>query len=152
MSLPRRWRQGCRLPSGSFRWRWLCLSVPGSRTSGALLHSFEELFCTHVPIDLVGFGDEEAGQGLFVVSQFLLECGVVHQSGYFGGVYHELFAYAACQPVQCACAADGEIRRFLISAVQTAEYVIYVSPGRWCSVRCVYFRNISCIGPSSGSR
>lgn len=94
------------------------------------LHSFEELFCTHVPIDLVGFGDEEAGQGLFVVSQFLLECGVVHQSGYFGGVYHELFAYAACQPVQCACAADGEIRRFLISAVQTAEYVIYVFPGR----------------------
>ena len=92
------------------------------------LHSFEELFCTHVPIDLVGFGDEEAGQGLFVVSQFLLECGVVHQSGYFGGVYHELFAYAACQPVQCACAADGEIRRFLISAVQTAEYVIYVFP------------------------
>ena len=92
------------------------------------LHSFEELFCTHVPIDLVGFGDEEAGQGLFVVSQFLLECGVVHQSGYFGGVYHELFAYAACQPVQCAYAADGEVRRFLISAVQTAEYVIYVFP------------------------
>ena len=47
------------------------------------------------------------------------------RSGYFGGVYHELFAYAACQPVQCAYAADGEVRRFLISAVQTAEYVIY---------------------------
>ncbi len=42
--------------------------------------------------------------------------------------HDELFAYAACQPVQCAYAADGEVRRFLISAVQTAEYVIYVFP------------------------
>ena len=68
LSLPRRWRRGCRLPSGSFRWRWLCLSVPGSRTSGALFAFFRRTLLHSCPNRLVGFGDEEAGQGLFVVS------------------------------------------------------------------------------------
>ena len=94
--------------------------------SRSFLHAFEEVVHAHVPIDLVGVGNEEAGQGLFRVSHLLPEGTIVHGNGYFGGIYHELLAHAACKLVEGAYVADGQVGRFLIAPVQAAEDVVCV--------------------------
>ena len=94
-----------------------------------LLHAFKEIVGAHVPVHLVGFGDEEAGHGFGVVTQLLLEGGVEKGGSYFGRVYHELAGYAACQAVEGTNAADGEVDGLLIAAGEAAVDVVDVVAG-----------------------
>jgi len=56
---------------------------------------------------------------------------VVHYCGYFGGVNHQLFAYAACKFIQGTYASYCQIHRLLVTSVEAAEYMIYVFAGTY---------------------
>ncbi len=95
------------------------------------LHPLKEVVYAHIPIYLVGFGNKKAGYRFFFVSQSLPEQRVVHYCGYFGGVNHQLFAYAACKFIQGTYASYCQIHRLLVTSVEAAEYMIYVFAGTY---------------------
>ena len=89
-------------------------------------HTSKEVFCIHIPVDLVGFGDEQAGQRLGRVALAAPAGGVAQGLHDFCRVYHQLVAHVAGQPVQRAHAADDQIHRLLVAAQEAAEDMVGV--------------------------
>ena len=87
------------------------------------LHALQQLLGADVPVDLVGVGDEEAGQGGPAESQPGAEAAVGQRVGQCRAVGHQLASEGSGHHVERPHLGDGEHHGRLVAALQLSEDV-----------------------------
>ena len=108
---------GSQLHSGSLG---LAFAVPEAVV--LLLHTFQQLVRTHVPIHVVGVGHEHGGNRRRVVAVVLTGLLAVQRVGNGRRVEHQLLSQHGGQTVQGAHLGDGQVKRRLLTVLQPAEH------------------------------